>query len=119
MSVMILTELHLEFQGLKGGGTGSSESTLVKMPHCCKSHVTAHLIVVVIIRINTINQNIVYHMTAGSEIAPCNKICKPLVVYRFSGNVMTSIKVLSHYNVLANVCRRMKYISSTLAYAEI
>ena len=30
-----------------------------------------------------------------------------------------SIKALSHYNVLANVCRRMKNISSTLAYAEI
>ena len=30
-----------------------------------------------------------------------------------------SLKALSHYNVLANVCRRMKYISSTLAYAEI
>ena len=29
------------------------------------------------------------------------------------------LKALSHYNVLANVCRRMKYISSTLAYAEI
>ena len=29
------------------------------------------------------------------------------------------IKALSHYNVLANVCRRMKNISSTLAYAEI
>ena len=28
-------------------------------------------------------------------------------------------KALSHYNVLANVCRRMKYISSTLAYVEI
>ena len=30
-----------------------------------------------------------------------------------------SLKALSHYNVLANVCQRMKYISSTLAYAEI
>ena len=29
------------------------------------------------------------------------------------------LKALSHYNVLANVCRRMKYISSTLAYAEV
>ena len=31
---------------------------------------------------------------SGSEITPCNKICKPLVVYRFSGNVMTSITTL-------------------------
>ena len=44
MGVKLLTEHHLEFQSLKGGCTGSFESTLVKMPHCWKSHVTAHLI---------------------------------------------------------------------------
>ena len=32
-----------------------------------------------------------YDVASGSEITPCNKINKPLVVYRFSGNVMTSI----------------------------
>ena len=37
MSVKLLTERHLEFLSLKGGSTGSSESTLVKMPHCWKS----------------------------------------------------------------------------------
>ena len=37
MSVELLTEHHLEFLNLKGGCTGSSESTLVKMPHCWKS----------------------------------------------------------------------------------
>ena len=45
MSVMLLTEHHLEFLGLNGGCTGSSESTLVKMPHCWDSHVAAHLFV--------------------------------------------------------------------------
>ena len=44
MSVKLLTEHHLEFSLLKGGCTSSSESTLVKMPHCWKSHVTAHFI---------------------------------------------------------------------------
>ena len=43
MSVKLLTEHHLEFLSLKGGCTGSSESTLVKMPHCWKSHVAAHI----------------------------------------------------------------------------
>ena len=38
MSVKLLTELHLEFLSLKGYCTVSSESTLVKMPHCWKSH---------------------------------------------------------------------------------
>ena len=41
MSVMLLTEQHFEFLSLKGGYTGSSESTLVKMPHCLKSHALA------------------------------------------------------------------------------
>ena len=41
MSVKLLTEHHLEFLSLNGGCIGSSESTLVKMPHCWKSHVVA------------------------------------------------------------------------------
>ena len=44
MTVKLLTEQHLEFLSLKGGCTGSFESTLVKMPHCWKSHVTAQII---------------------------------------------------------------------------
>ena len=42
MTVKLLTEHRLKFLTLKGGYTGSSESTLVKMPHCLKSHVVAH-----------------------------------------------------------------------------
>ena len=43
MSVKLLTEYDLEFLSLKGGCTGSSESTFVKMLHCWKSHVTVHI----------------------------------------------------------------------------
>ena len=43
MIVKLLTEHHLEFLSLKGGCTGSSESTLVKMSNCWKSHAEAHL----------------------------------------------------------------------------
>ena len=46
MSVKLLTEHQLEFLSLKGGSTGSSESTHVKMPHCWKSHVVAQKITV-------------------------------------------------------------------------
>ena len=45
ISVKLLTEHRLEFLNLKGGCTGPSESTLVKMPHCWKSPVTAHLVI--------------------------------------------------------------------------
>ena len=44
MSVKLLTEDNLEFLSLKGGCTGSSESTHVKMPHCWKSHAAAHML---------------------------------------------------------------------------
>ena len=44
MSVELLTEHHLEFLSLKGGCTASSESTLVKMPHCWKSHFGAQML---------------------------------------------------------------------------
>ena len=45
MTVKLLFEHHLEFLSLKGGCTGSSESTLVKMPHCWKSHVEAQMFI--------------------------------------------------------------------------
>ena len=46
MSVKLLTEHHLEFLSLKGGCRGSSESTLVKMSNCWKSHVAAQMVFV-------------------------------------------------------------------------
>ena len=42
MSVKLRTEQNLEFLSLKEGCTGSPEFTLVKIPHCWKSHDTAH-----------------------------------------------------------------------------
>ena len=44
MIVKLLTEHHLECLSFKGGCRGSSESTHVKMPHCCKSHALAQII---------------------------------------------------------------------------
>ena len=49
MTVKLLNEQHLEFLSLTcvpKGCTGSSESTLVKMAHCWKSHVVAHYFLV-------------------------------------------------------------------------
>ena len=43
MIVKLLTEHHLEFLTLKGGYRGSSESTLVKMSNCWKSHAAAEM----------------------------------------------------------------------------
>ena len=49
MNVKLLTEHDLEFLSLKGGCRGSSESTLVKMSNCWKSHATARLCTVFVI----------------------------------------------------------------------
>ena len=43
-TVKLLTEYRLEFQSLKSGCKGSSESTLVKMPHCWKSYAMAQIL---------------------------------------------------------------------------
>ena len=48
MSVKQLTEHLLEVLSLKGSCACSSESTLVKMPHCWKSHVTAQLLLYIL-----------------------------------------------------------------------
>ena len=42
LTVKLLNEQHLEFLSLNGDCTGLSESTLLKIPHCCKSHAAAH-----------------------------------------------------------------------------
>ena len=44
MTVKLLNEQHLEFLSLKWGFTDLSESILVKMPHCWKSHVAAQMV---------------------------------------------------------------------------
>ena len=43
MAVKLLTGHNLEFLSLKEGWRGSFESTPVKIPHCWKAHVAAHM----------------------------------------------------------------------------
>ena len=43
MTGKLQTEQNLEFLPLNGGCTGFTESTLVKMPRCWKSHVAAQI----------------------------------------------------------------------------
>ena len=52
-----------------------------------------------------------YDVASGSEITPCNKICKPLVVYRFSENVMTSITTLRHNDKIITFYGRNEILS--------
>ena len=71
MTVKLLTEHHLEFLCLKGGCKGSYESALVKIPHCWKSHVVAHVKVTVQSHYNTSHFNTELDITwscCGSQI---------------------------------------------------
>ena len=43
MTVKLLTEHLSRFLSIKEGCTCQSESTLVELPHCWKSHVQAHM----------------------------------------------------------------------------
>ena len=55
-------------------------------------------------RLQNIN-HLSHDVASESDITPCNKIDRPLVVYRFTGNVMTSIvtlrKIRENLNVMA------------------
>ena len=52
MIVKLLTERHLEFLSITGGCRGPSESTLVKMSNCWKSHALAHIIMISVLGYN-------------------------------------------------------------------
>ena len=61
------------------------------------------------------NNYLSYDVESGSEITPCNKIYKPLVVYRFTGNVMASITTLLHNDKIITFYARNE-ISKYLSY---
>ena len=49
MIVKLQTEHYWEFLSFKGGCTCSSESSLVKKPHCWKSHALAQLSLILLL----------------------------------------------------------------------
>ena len=62
MNVKLLTEHHLESLRSKGGSTGSFESTLVKIPHCWKSHVAAQILSMALVHIRLMHS---FRLTSG------------------------------------------------------
>ena len=59
--VKLLSEHYLEFLSLKGGCRGLSESILVKMPHCWKSHIMAQLI------FNSLKSDLIYFILSPAR----------------------------------------------------
>ena len=71
MTLRLLAEHHLVFLNLKGGCTGSSESTLVKMPHCLKSHVVvAQLYLSCIVLVHLLSEVV---FSRNFEQMPCQQ----------------------------------------------
>ena len=53
-----------------------------------------------------------HNVASESEITPCNTIDKPIVVYRFSGNAMTSIITLRETRETLDVfTTKMQFLS--------
>ena len=96
MTVKLQTEQRLEFLSLKGGCTGSPESTLVKMPHCWKTQVTT----------NTVKT--LYNVTRYNRIFN--------IRHKIAGDGSVSIKIPSLYQNIhlttPTVTSGNRYISS-------
>ena len=96
MIVKLLTEHYLEFLSFKGGCRGLSESTLVKMPHCWKSHAVAqffhmHTYSYILFTLNLIyklsNCNRSFQSVIGKQyLWNKSKCCRNLLKIIFSGD---------------------------------
>ena len=90
---------------LKGGCTGSSESTLVKMSHCWKSHVTAHIVLAGELKImssaeNT-SQSHTVHFRAKTILKLTEKRMETIIQNsRGGGPFMTALRVHKQRKIL-------------------
>ena len=80
-----------QIRGANKGLLGIVDRTAVRYTY---AHVLSKRIVFFKYSCTALDNALSYDVASGSEITPCNKICKPLVVYRFTGNVITSITTL-------------------------
>ena len=106
MSVKLLTEHLLEVLSLKGGCTCSSKSTLVKMPHCWKSYVTAHF------HLEILNiDSLICSMSHFRPIVSNNIVC--FVVLRPKSTAMVMAGRSLHLTTLFSWASLSKQLTST------
>ena len=87
MIVKLLKEHHLEFLSLKGGGTGSYESTPVKMPHCWRSHVTAQML----LYISMSNQPQLHvHLYHYSQLLLLKPASETKTIHNYANRIVTA-----------------------------
>ena len=90
MTVKLVTEQHLEFLSLNGGCTNSSESTLVKMPHCWKSHIAARIFIVTCVNITLFRKRIKKTIV---RVCACRIMIKKNIKNRVSHNKLELLQV--------------------------
>ena len=94
MNIKLLTEHHLEFLSLKGGCIGLSESIHVKMPHCWKSHVAAHVVLL------CLGDRCIW--TSSGDFGAYRMCVKSLFKYSGAGGIMFDLSLPLHpYSVFA------------------
>ena len=103
MTVKLPTKQHLEFLSLKGGFTGSSKSTLVKMPHCWKSHVAAHITFRITLEVSCIIsyiENLCFSLPSESDFY----LCRYGSIYMCTLiSVVKCINYLKYLNILTKL----------------
>ena len=125
MSVKLLTEHHLEFLILKGGCTGSSESILVKIPLCLKSHDAAHMKTFPADRYLayfgmfclTFKPAITFFLKMLSAFLVCCIHSNALQTRLFQGYLFTEDNVIEEQSDLGPYCLHIR--TSTVSYKNI
>ena len=90
MTVKLLSKHHLEIISLKGGCTGSSEFTLVKIPHCWKSHVAAHICIVICTYVLLMSLMSMFLLNVNKVFLICQYKPKGVQLGRFVGQFACS-----------------------------
>ena len=115
MTVKLLTQHNLVFLSLKWGCSGLSESTLVKMPHCWKSHVAAQ-----IISADDKAEDIccVWHFKGAAVVHSREQITKTLARLRgyvcwYVAFVASAVGLRQSPRDVAHICKRVNLDSAT------
>ena len=114
MSVKLLTEQCLELLSFKGGCTGLSEATFVKMSHCWKSRVTADIYFLHKTLLEY--SNVVWDNYSQYESTELRKIQKEAARIVLGAIKLTSLDSLFKETGLENLAQRGKKSKRVLFY---
>ena len=84
MIVTLPSKHDSDFLSLKCGCTGSSSSKLVKIPHCWKSYILAHMYIIVFTDVRDVLIKLLYHLYMFTDIRDVTiKLLKDITYFQF------------------------------------